>query len=133
LYFILNNFSIILISFNLYILLLLFEIISPNYITSGNLYRFLKANRLGLLLDCEVLTDMCRQVCRGMEYLHNQGYILRNLSAKNCLVGNNGIVKVSDFARARFVCLLYSLIVLVLKHEGSLFASTKCMDSIFKM
>jgi serine/threonine protein kinase len=87
--------------------MLLFEIIHPNHITSGNLYSFLKANRLGLLLDCEVLTDMCRQVCRGMDYLHNQGYILRNLSAKNCSVGKNGIVKVSDFARARLVCLLY--------------------------
>ncbi|XP_060557317.1 uncharacterized protein LOC132717775 isoform X2 [Ruditapes philippinarum] len=73
------------------------------FMQNGNLYSFLKANRLGLLLDCEVLTDMCRQVCRGMEYLHNQGYILRNLSAKNCSVGKNGIVKVSDFARARFL------------------------------
>ncbi|XP_060580261.1 uncharacterized protein LOC132737045 [Ruditapes philippinarum] len=73
------------------------------FMQNGNLYRFLKANRLGLLLCCEVLTDMCRQVCRGMEYLHNQGYILRNLSAKNCSVGKNGIVKVSNFATARFV------------------------------
>ncbi|XP_060589589.1 uncharacterized protein LOC132744824 [Ruditapes philippinarum] len=73
------------------------------FMQNGDLYRFLIKNRLRLLLDCEVLTDMCRQVCRGMEYLHNHGYILRNLSAKNCSVGKNGIVKVSDFARARFL------------------------------
>lgn len=40
---------------------------------------------------------MCHNVATGMEYLHLQKFIHGDVSARNCLVTDSGIVKISDF------------------------------------
>ena len=56
---------------------------------------FLQAN--GSKCETAVLTEMCAQVCTGMEYLERNNCVHRSLTARNCLVGENNIVKISNF------------------------------------
>ena len=45
----------------------------------------------------EKLIFMCIDVCAGMEYLESKHCVHRNLAARNCLVGKNDVVKISNF------------------------------------
>ena len=56
---------------------------------------FLQAN--GSECKTEELTKMCAQVCTGMEYLEKNDCVHRSLTARNCLVSENKIVKISNF------------------------------------
>ncbi|XP_078669492.1 uncharacterized protein LOC144910364 [Branchiostoma floridae x Branchiostoma belcheri] len=70
--------------------------------TQGNLKDYLRAEHT--LLDKPVLIYMLSQVLSAMKYLEGCKYILhRDVSARNCLVGDNYTVKIADFGKARFV------------------------------
>lgn len=52
------------------------------------------------------LTDLYRisvQIADGMEYLNSQHFVHRDLATRNCLVGENLVVKIGDFGMSRDV------------------------------
>ena len=70
--------------------------------SQGCLLQFIR-NRKELAEKTEVILDMVLQICAAMTYLEASGFKHRDLSARNCLVGDRNVVKVADFGLARFV------------------------------
>ena len=63
----------------------------------GALLDYLRHNwRAGVNLKLPQLIDMVAQIAGGMAYLEEHSYIHRDLMARNVLVGNNNLCKVSD-------------------------------------
>ena len=56
---------------------------------------FLEAN--GSKCKKAELTEMCAQVCTGMEYLEKNKCVHRSLTARNCLVDEEKNIKISNF------------------------------------
>lgn len=54
-------------------------------------------------LDCVDQLHISRQIAAGMMYLSDKNYVHRDLATRNCLVGSNLQVKISDFGLARSV------------------------------
>jgi serine/threonine protein kinase len=49
----------------------------------------------------EVVTKLFRQVCQGVEYLHQQALIHRDLKPDNIYLSQTGCIKIGDFGLAR--------------------------------
>nr|XP_023017662.1 tyrosine-protein kinase Btk29A-like [Leptinotarsa decemlineata] len=77
--------------------------IVTEYMRHGSLLNYLIRNERNIIVNQELLLDMCIQVCDAMVYLERHNYIHRDLAARNCLVGNDHSVKVSDFGLTRYV------------------------------
>ncbi|CAM0910717.1 unnamed protein product [Alopecurus aequalis] len=74
--------------------------IVTEYMPGGNLYDFLHKQNgvLGLLLILKIAI----QISKGMEYLHQNSIIHRDLKTANILIGlHNQVVKIADFGVAR--------------------------------
>ena len=67
----------------------------------GSLLDYLRGD--GRRLKMPELVDMCAQIAEGMAYLESQNYIHRNLAARNVLVTDNLVCKVTDFHLARVI------------------------------
>ncbi|CAI5441826.1 unnamed protein product [Caenorhabditis angaria] len=65
-------------------------------VPGGGLDSYLTKNQVGI----DEKLDIMWQVAQGLEYLHKQEVIHRDIAARNCLIGNT-IVKVSDFGLSR--------------------------------
>lgn len=63
--------------------------------SGGPLLTYLRGN--GTSLTTRKRTEMCRDVARGMAYLHKDKFIHRDVAARNCLVSDGGVVKIYDF------------------------------------
>lgn len=57
------------------------------------------------------LADMAVQIAAGMVYLVERHFVHRDLATRNCLVGRNLVVKISDFGMSRdiYTCDYYKV------------------------
>ncbi|XP_011403599.2 PREDICTED: mitogen-activated protein kinase kinase kinase 19-like [Amphimedon queenslandica] len=76
------------------------------YITGGSLQSILK--RFGSLNE-KTIVRYVRQMGRGLNYLHNNGVIHRDIKGANVMVSAHGTVKLIDFGCAKRHCLDQSL------------------------
>ena len=84
------------------------------YLSQGDLHEFLMAHSPKMdvsdddmssmpdrSLDPSDMSFIAIQIAAGMEYLAGHNYVHRDLATRNCLVGENLTVKISDFGLAR--------------------------------
>ncbi len=81
------------------------------YLSQGDLHEFLLAHSpksdmcsddgLDRLLDPTDMSFIAIQISAGMEYLAAHNFVHRDLATRNCLVGENLTVKISDFGLVR--------------------------------
>ena len=88
----------------------IYAVYSPKYIVMepikhGKLHEFLQSEDYTLKLS--QLITMSTQISAGMAYLEEKNCILRNLAARNILVGDRFICKLSNFSSARIVTRSY--------------------------
>ncbi|XP_015865793.2 serine/threonine-protein kinase STY46 [Ziziphus jujuba] len=74
--------------------------IVTEYMPGGSLYDYLHKNHNVMKLP--QLLKFAIDVCRGMEYLHQNNIIHRDLKTANLLMDTHNVVKVADFGVARF-------------------------------
>ncbi|CAN6555671.1 unnamed protein product [Malus baccata var. baccata] len=74
--------------------------IVTEYMPGGSLYDYLHKNHN--ILKLSELLKFAIDVCKGMEYLHHNNIIHRDLKTANLLMDTNNVVKVADFGVARF-------------------------------
>lgn len=74
--------------------------IITEYMPGGSLYEYLHKHHV--LLKLSQLLSFAIDVCKGMEYLHQNNIIHRDLKTANLLMDANNVVKVADFGVARF-------------------------------
>ena len=75
--------------------------ITTELMKRGSLLEYLRGE--GRSLKLPQLIDACTQVGSGMAYLEEQNYIHQDLAARNILVGENMIYKVTDFGLIRVI------------------------------
>ncbi|XP_057841092.1 serine/threonine-protein kinase STY8 isoform X1 [Cryptomeria japonica] len=75
--------------------------IITEYMSGGSLYDYLRRQEGPLQLP--TLIKYAIDVSKGMEYLHENKIIHRDLKAANLLMDKNYVVKVADFGVARFL------------------------------
>lgn len=75
--------------------------IVTEFLSGGNLYDYLHRQEGTLRLP--TLLKYAIDVSKGMEYLHENKIIHRDLKAANLLMDTNDVVKVADFGVARFL------------------------------
>ncbi|KAF5931870.1 hypothetical protein HYC85_028041 [Camellia sinensis] len=74
--------------------------IVTEYMPGGSLYEYIHKNHI--VLNLPQLLQFAIDVCSGMEYLHQNNIIHRDLKTTNLLMDNDKVVKVADFGIARF-------------------------------
>ena len=73
-----------------------------DYMKHGDLHRYLalstgNADGMKRPLSVTDLLMISQQVASGMSYISEKNYIHRDLATRNCLVGENLVVKITDF------------------------------------
>ncbi|XP_076898928.1 serine/threonine-protein kinase STY46-like [Bidens hawaiensis] len=74
--------------------------IITEYMPGGSVFEYLQKHHHSLTLT--QLVKFSIDVCRGMEYLHKNNIIHRDLKTANLLMDAHNVVKVADFGVARF-------------------------------
>ena len=84
--------------------------IMMEYMQEGDLNRFLKryseivpiiTSSTQTQITTSTMVYMASQIASAMQYLASHNYIHRDLASRNCLVGENFIVKLADFGMSR--------------------------------
>lgn len=68
------------------------------YVPGGSLKALI--DKFGLLEEA-VARSYTRQLLLGLEYLHRNGIAHRDVKGANCLVGNDGVIKLADFGNSK--------------------------------
>jgi serine/threonine protein kinase len=68
------------------------------YIPGGSIKALI--NKFGALEE-SVAQSYTRQLLLGLEYLHRHGIAHRDMKGANCLVSNDGVIKLADFGASR--------------------------------
>ncbi|KAG1671225.1 Megakaryocyte-associated tyrosine-protein kinase [Nymphon striatum] len=69
------------------------------YLPQGSLLNFVKQHKNEL--ELKALVNFAMELAEGMDYLGTMKIVHRDLAARNVLVGDNNIVKISDFGLAK--------------------------------
>uniref|UniRef100_A0A670ZH12 receptor protein-tyrosine kinase n=1 Tax=Pseudonaja textilis TaxID=8673 RepID=A0A670ZH12_PSETE len=70
--------------------------------TNNNLEPKIRPSSLNVLtLSCTDQLCIAKQVAAGMAYLSERKFVHRDLATRNCLVGENMVVKIADFGLSR--------------------------------
>ena len=69
------------------------------YVPGGSIKVLL--DKFGKLSET-VVKSYTRQLLLGLEYLHRHGIAHRDIKGANCLVGNDGVVKLADFGNSKY-------------------------------
>ncbi|SPT21147.1 unnamed protein product [Triticum aestivum] len=74
-------------------------LILTEYMAGGNLYDFL--HKQNNTLELSLILRIAIGISKGMDYLHQNNIIHRDLKSANVLVGDGQVVKIADFSVAR--------------------------------
>ncbi|CAM0901585.1 unnamed protein product [Alopecurus aequalis] len=75
-------------------------LIVTEYMPGGNLYDFL--HKKNNTLELSVILRIAIGISKGMDYLHRNNIIHRDLKTANLLIGNGQVVKIADFGVSRY-------------------------------
>ncbi len=106
------------------------------YMENGDMYQYLNQHELAPSIDemqenqipVSILLYMGVQIASGMRYLASLKYVHRDLASRNCLVGKNFMVKISDFGMSRS---LYESVYYRVRGRAMLPIRWMAMESFF--